>query len=163
MAAHKKTTPLKFCENCGEKLERKLLPNGDLEYLIHFNQRKYCNRICMAIAFDQRHSPQVGQSTARYHARKMIPPGCCNHCGKQNAKDVHHKDGNCQNNSIENLVRICRSCHVKEHRQKGSCKICGMPMKGLGYCEKHYQRFKKYGNPLMTKVNQHRDVCVSED
>ena len=34
------------------------------------------------------------------------------------------------------------------------CIVCGKPMKGLGYCELHYQRFKKYGNPLMMKDNQ---------
>lgn len=26
--------------------------------------------------------------------------------------------------------------------------ICGDPHKGLGYCEKHYQRFKTHGDPM---------------
>lgn len=163
MPAHRKETPLRYCQYCEKKLERKLLPNGDLEYLIHFNRRKYCNQICMALAFDQRHSPIVGSSTARYHARKIIPHGSCNRCEKPDARDVHHKDGNYLNNSLENLERICRSCHLKEHRQKGSCKICGKPMKGKGYCEKHYQRFKKYGDPMLTKTNQHTPITQSED
>lgn len=34
MAGHKKPTPERYCEYCGKKLERKRLPNGDLEYLI---------------------------------------------------------------------------------------------------------------------------------
>ena len=34
------------------------------------------------------------------------------------------------------------------------CIVCGKPMKGLGHCELHYQRFKKYGDPLLTKDNQ---------
>ena len=158
MPAHKKPTPEKFCEHCGKQLERKRLPNGDLEYLIHFNRRKFCDRHCMAAAFDQRHSPEVGSSTARYHARKIVPNGCCNRCGKPNASDVHHRDGNHLNNSPENLERICRSCHVREHKQRGSCTICGKPHKGLGYCDKHYQRFKKWGDPLAVKDNQFSEV-----
>ena len=154
MPAHKKPTPERYCEHCGKPLERKRLPNGDLEYLIHFNRRKFCNRHCMASAFDQRNSHDVGWSTAHYHARKLIPAGCCNRCGKSDAKDVHHKDGNHLNNSVENLERICRSCHNREHKQRGSCVICGQPQKGLGYCEKHYQRFKKWGDPLAVKANQ---------
>lgn len=31
-------------------------------------------------------------------------------------------------------------------RHKASCVICGDPMKGLGYCSKHYQQYKKYGD-----------------
>ena len=69
--------------------------------------------------------------------------------------DVHHKDGDFHNNAPENLIRLCRSCHIKAHRKPKVCKICGAPMKGLGYCEKHYQRFKKYGDPLLWKRNQH--------
>lgn len=46
-----KETPIKFCQYCGKKLERKRLPNGDLEYFIHFNKRKYCDRECMKRAF----------------------------------------------------------------------------------------------------------------
>ncbi|MFA9499816.1 hypothetical protein ACERCG_05205 [Mannheimia sp. E30BD] len=95
-ASQEKDTPLKHCAYCGGKLERKLLPNGDLEYLIHFSKRKFCNRQCMAKSFDLRHSENVGWSTAHYHARKIIPSGKCCHYGKENAKDVHHKDGNYQ-------------------------------------------------------------------
>jgi len=67
---------------------------------------------------------------------------------------VHHKDGDYQNNTLTNLERICRSCHAQEHSQKVSCSICGKPQKGLGYCEMHYQRFKKHGDPLAVKDNQ---------
>ena len=163
MSRHKKQTPHRCCEHCGNKLERKPLPCGDLESLIHFNRRKFCNRLCMAAAFDLRHSPEVGWSTAHYHARKAVPDGSCNRCGKQDAMDVHHKDGNHLNNSPENLERICRSCHNLAHRRIALCVICGAPQKGLGYCEKHYQRFKKWGDPLAVKTNQHAPVTQSAD
>ena len=164
MPAHKKPTPLKHCEYCGKKLERKRLPNGDLEYLIHFNRRKYCDRQCMAAAFDAKPVKEnPGWTTAHYHARKLVLPGPCSKCGKPDASDVHHKDEDWQNNALENLERICRSCHNKEHRQRPSCKICGKPAKGLGYCNKHYLRFKKWGDPHTIKTNQHTPASRSED
>ena len=156
MPAHKKPTPERYCEECGKKLERKRLPNGDLEYLIHFNRRKFCNQRCMGVNFDKRHSADVGWSAAHSVARSIVPKGPCNRCAKPMARDVHHKDGNHLNNAPENLERICRGCHKREHRPRGSCSLCGKPAKGLGYCEKHYQRFRKLGDPLMTKPNQHR-------
>jgi len=162
MPAHRKLTPERYCGYCAKRLERKRLPNGDLEYLIHFNTRKYCDRHCMASAFDLRHSPDAGWSTTHYHARKVIPNGSCGHCGKPNAKDVHHKDGNHRNNTAENLERICRSCHTQAHRRKGSCSICGKPAKGLGYCDKHYQRFKKWGDPRIVKDNQHTECRFAD-
>lgn len=71
----------------------------------------------------------------------------CKH--KIESQDVHHKDENPLNNSLDNLQRLCRSCHIKVHRAK-TCTIqnCNQKHKGYGYCDKHYQRLKKYGNPL---------------
>lgn len=163
MPAHRKPTPERYCEECGTRLERKCLPNGDLEYLIHFNRRKFCDQRCMGANFDRRHSHDVGWSTAHYHARKIVPKGPCCRCGKPQAKDVHHKDGNHLNNSPENLERICRGCHSREHRPKGSCTICGLPQKGLGFCGKHYQRFKRHGDPRTVKTNQFLPVGASDD
>lgn len=31
---------------------------------------------------------------------------------------VHHKDGDKFNNSMENLVTVCNSCHVSHHRRR---------------------------------------------
>ena len=118
MPAHKKPTPERYCEYCKTKLERKRLPNGDLEYLIHFNRRKYCGRLCMGLEFDSRPvKPDPNWSTAHYHARKACPPGDCSSCGKKGRTDVHHKDENWRNNCPSNLVRVCRSCHTKLHRR----------------------------------------------
>ena len=158
-----KPTPLKHCDHCGKQLTRKRYPNGALESLLHFGRRKFCDQACMAAGFDSRPSLSEGWSTSHYHARKLVPFGLCEICGKPDAMDVHHRDGNHLNNSPDNLARICRSCHIRHHRPKGSCTICGKPVKGLGYCEKHYQRFKKYGDPLVTKTNQHTAVRRSED
>ena len=151
----RKPDPIKYCEHCGKQLARKRIPSGALESLLHFGRRKFCDQRCMGAAFDARTPSGTSWATTHYHARKIVPPGPCSRCGKPEATDVHHEDGNHQNNSPTNLSRICRSCHVKEHRPKGSCSVCGAPLKGLGFCEKHYQRFKKHGDPHMVKINQH--------
>lgn len=34
-------------------------------------------------------------------------------CGKKKKRlDIHHKDKNKSNNSIENLIKLCRRCHM---------------------------------------------------
>ncbi|MGA0604888.1 HNH endonuclease signature motif containing protein [Phenylobacterium sp. VNQ135] len=156
MPMPRKPDPIKHCEHCGKLLARKRIPSGALESLLHFGRRKFCDQKCMAAAFDARPTSGTSWATTHHHARKEVPPGPCSVCGKPDASDVHHKDGNHQNGSRSNLVRICRSCHIKEHRQRGSCSVCGAPVKGLGFCEKHYQRFKRHGDPNVVKVNQHR-------
>lgn len=79
----------------------------------------------------------------------------CEICGEANNLDVHHKDGNYNNNSIDNLIVLCRSCHMKTHNKYSICKVdgCDRKVKGHGYCDKHYQRFKRHGNPLVVIRN----------
>ena len=139
----------RFCAYCGKPMGRKRLPSGDLQSWLHYNKQKYCDRECMKAAF--REKPKRGESWAIIHqyARMKLPSGCCEICGSDKNVDVHHKDGNPHNNDIMNLQRLCRSCHMKAHRAFKTCTICGKKVKGYGFCEKHYQRFKKYGNPLM--------------
>lgn len=45
-------------------------------------------------------------------------PHICNRCGIKVdlfSADVHHKDRNRQNNNLDNLEILCKSCHHKEH------------------------------------------------
>lgn len=160
MPMPRKPDPLKHCAFCSARLTRKRERDGDLESLLHFGRRRYCGRTCMARAFDARDSRSVDASTCRYHARKLVPSGPCSVCGKPDALDVHHKDGDFTNNTPSNLQRICRGCHIHQHRSKGSCSVCGRPVKGFGYCSMHYRRFKKHGDPLATKANQHTPIAM---
>ena len=164
MPMPRKPTPVKYCLQCGKQLERKRLRNGDLESLLHFSRRKFCGRPCMARNFDNRPvKKNPAWMTAHHHARKIKGKGPCETCGRTRNVDVHHKNGNWQDNSPKNLERLCRSCHNLAHRRRKSCVVCGKPQKGLGYCDKHYQRFKKYGDPLIVKPNQHTPLQRLED
>lgn len=159
MPMPRKPDPVKHCEHCGALMERKRFKSGVLESLLHFDRRKFCDQTCMGMAFDARPSKTQEWSTTHYHARRAVPKGPCQKCGAPNARDVHHIDQDHTNNKPMNLMRICRSCHNKEHRQKQSCVICGAPMKGHGYCNKHLIRWKKYGDPMATKI-PHRKKCT---
>lgn len=39
----------------------------------------------------------------------------CTECGSEEEIEVHHIDGNRWNDGIDNLVPLCRECHLKVH------------------------------------------------
>jgi 5-methylcytosine-specific restriction endonuclease McrA len=41
----------------------------------------------------------------------------CERCKHEGYLDVHHLDGNPYHNTLANLIVLCRSCHLKEHRK----------------------------------------------
>ena len=149
-----KETPEKYCSFCGKKLERKIY-KSKREDLGAFKKRKYCGLDCMRKAFVKTGINTQKAGNARASARSYVytilgKKQTCECCGKTNGRmDVHHKDGDIHNNTESNLMVLCRSCHMRMHNPKGKCKICGNPIKGLGYCNKHYIRFKKFGNPFI--------------
>lgn len=138
-------TPEKYCEYCGKKLERRPLSNGYEEPLYWFNKRKYCSIVCANRANHAKDIslPVKNAKTSRRRARDMMPFAPCAICGKIGYTEVHHKDKNPMNNSLENLVRLCKSCHAKQHRERRLCVVCGMPAKGHGLCAKHWQAWRK--------------------
>lgn len=152
---------LKCCAYCGNIMERKRYTNGDLQSWKEYDRQKYCSRDCMRMAFKEKPHHGASWMTAHYHARNTLPNGSCEICGSSKNVDVHHKDGNYLNNSPENLRRLCRSCHNRIHKPAKSCSICGQKVKGYGYCNKHYQRFKKWGNPLAIKSG--KNIVLLED
>jgi hypothetical protein len=152
--SQKKPTPEHYCAYCGKQMERKRFPNGKVESIKLFLRRKYCNRDCMRKAFvkdgDFSQEWRPAHQTATKVAYIINGKGkVCQLCGATKNVDVHHIDGNYQNNTPDNLMIVCRSCHMKLHNKKSVCKICGKPIKGHGYCNVHYIRYKRYGNPLI--------------
>jgi len=39
----------------------------------------------------------------------------CELCGSDETLEVHHKDGDYPNNDMDNLITLCRSCHMNVH------------------------------------------------
>ena len=139
--------------------------DGDLESLLHFSRRKFCDMKCMARGFTGRFKAGVtNPSEGRYRARTIKRRIQCESCGRRRCRlDVHHLDENPLNNELANLTVLCRSCHGRRHKTRAACALCGKPVKGHGYCGKHYQRWKKYGDPRAFKRNQHTALVRLED
>ena len=74
----------------------------------------------------------------------------CNHCGSIPA-DVHHLNEDIHDNSKDNLIALCRSCHMAYHnhvspkRPPKKCKVCGKKHLARGLCSKHYEYSRRRG------------------
>lgn len=150
---------VKHCEYCGKEI--KVNPAAS-------KRRKYCSKECMRKGFLNIGFNNLNWSDTHTTARKIndliLHKDKCEKCGKTGKLDIHHIDENPNNNNLDNLMCLCRSCHMKIHHPKPICKVdgCERPVKGYGYCEKHYQRFKKTGNPLLTKYDIRKGVISNE-
>jgi len=149
----RKPTPDKMCPTCGKKMERRRF-NGRLEDLGAFNRRIYCDRACMAAGMmkDSPTSSALLKRATKHRGEK------CEECGTTENLGIHHIDSNQANNNPSNLMTLCGSCHTSWHWANGKtmpapkpCEVCGEPSRKLGMCQKHYQRFVKYGDPCLTK------------
>ena len=116
----------RYCEYCGAKLERKRF-NGRLEDFTVFSNRKYCNRECMQKGFLKIGEHEQSFSNAHTTARKIneliLHKDFCEICGGTQNLDIHHIDGNWQNNNLDNLMCLCRSCHTKYELNKNKCEL----------------------------------------
>jgi ssDNA-binding Zn-finger/Zn-ribbon topoisomerase 1 len=107
---------MRTCEACGRPILRTRMPNGELMSRSVFLKRKFCNKTCMSEAFTARPVKEIVQhSTAHRRARRLKAAGPCERCGNP-GRDVHHRNGNWLDNDPGNLERLCRPCHLKEHR-----------------------------------------------
>ena len=116
----------KKCKYCGKKLERKRF-NGRLEDFTVFKKRNYCERECMRKDYlkvgKNNQSFSNSHTTARNINKLILKKDCCEKCGSTKNLDIHHVDGDWQNNNLNNLMCLCRSCHIKEHRSKNNIRI----------------------------------------
>lgn len=143
-----KPTPEKYCSRCGEKLERHRY-GENLEDMTRFLSRKFCSLRCAnSRGVNGQSSTQQHRISARF-ARKR-----CERCGSSDHLHVHHKNRNWRDHRIENLETLCIRCHLgkEHHKPKAKCVICGMDSRRNLMCQAHYQRWKKYGDALLTKV-----------
>lgn len=116
----------RYCEYCGNKLERKRF-NGRLEDFTVFKNRKYCNRECMKRDYlkigEHNQSYSNAHTTARKINELILHKEVCELCGSDTNLDIHHIDGNWQNNNLDNLMCLCRSCHTKYERNKDKTEL----------------------------------------
>ena len=75
-------------------------------------------------------------NTLRRRAQRAIPifeDDTCDHCGGSEIRLCrHHKNGNLEDNSTENIEILCLACHNKEHARMGThrrlkpktCPVC---------------------------------------
>jgi len=140
-----------------------------LEDLSVFNQRLFCDRRCMAswqMGRIKVESPKAYRRQAAKHVGKN-----CRDCGTARNLNVHPADGNPMNNAPDNLTPVCFVCHMKEHgrlrretaKPKPPCRFCSVTSVKAGMCPRHYQRFKKHGNPFLTKRKRGAVYVVEAD
>ena len=113
----------RYCEYCGKQLVRKRF-NGRLEDFNVFLNRKYCDRECMKRGYlkigENNQSYSNAHTTARKINELVLHKEACEICGSTSNLDIHHIDGNWQNNNLNNLMCLCRSCHTKHEKNKES-------------------------------------------
>lgn len=152
----------KYCKYCGKELMKKQFACGKTESNYAILKRQYCNRKCMGLdhTID---NPRAGSIYSRLERKNIRKKERCEKCGAIKDLCYHHKDENVFNNSIDNIMVICRGCHVKIHNELGSynhpgkqnldlCLICGNPTMSLNLCHVHYHRYNKYGNPFLVGI-----------
>ena len=103
-------------------------------------------------------------ASKRQRARYLFALGTCDRCGKPGV-DRHHIDGDTGNNAPENIMVVCRHCHMEidgrlqqaveslarsrnsRQREITRCKICGRtycPLR-LGRCASCAAYFRRWG------------------
>lgn len=106
------------CDNCGKLIRVVAAKAKKSKTKLHF-----CSRVCRAES--QRHtgkmylkqSGTVYKHTSSSYRRKAYAyyGKACSHCGyheHEAALDIHHIDEDRSNNSVDNLIVLCPTCHA---------------------------------------------------
>ena len=118
----KKDRIISKCGNCGKEINK---PRIELKQSKTGNL--YCSRSCSASnnnrlfkKWENHPHYKTGGGKSRNYKLKSVDIPKCERCGFDNviALEVHHKDKNRDNNSLENLEILCCNCHTIHHRNK---------------------------------------------
>ena len=98
------------CLNCNREFYR--TPAGYRD--------KFCSRECWRV-YQKTHWHELHPGIRRFDREDLIVEiGKCEVCGLPDTRVLvaHHVDFNGRNNSRENLILLCPTCHTKEHLSK---------------------------------------------
>jgi len=109
-----------ICKFCGKEFYR-----ADSKKKCSKSGLFFCSRECKDLAqriggLKEIQPSHYGRVLSDYRllAKREKPSECCERCGYGKVPgilQVHHKDRNRLNNSIDNLEIICPNCHQEEH------------------------------------------------
>ena len=113
------------CDTCGKKVWR--TPR-------HFKYSKsgkfFCTKSCQTLWRNKvysgpNHALWIEGSSSGFYRKKFLKsniPVICNLCNEKDKRilQVHHIDGDRQNNKIDNLVWVCLNCHHLIHNHSVS-------------------------------------------
>lgn len=102
-----------ICDTCNSEFKVK-----EREKVFPKKEKYYCNRKCAnSVGANARIKKyNYNQDTHRDIVLKYYGEIKCIICGEKNVVDVHHNDGNKDNNLISNLVPLCPTHHMYIHR-----------------------------------------------
>lgn len=101
------------CDTCGIDIER---TSSKIKSKFHFCSRK-CKESAQSLDGSRLLRPShYGSSLSYKHIKKSVDNICV---GCSETREfllcIHHKDGNRENNDIDNLEIVCYNCHVIRH------------------------------------------------
>lgn len=161
--ADKASRPERQCKLCGASYSRGVFGPNRVEGDTTYAKRVYCGQICAGLA--KRVHPDMAKAPhakANKIYQEQAGKIACEVCGAPKEGkarlELHHKDKNPQNNSLDNLQMLCIRCHRKLHaaeRKQEDDKLqrrCVGPQckrqtktRNMPLCETHYQQWRKRG------------------
>jgi|SRR5208337_470498 len=107
----------KNCVCCGNEYER------HFSAIIRGNS-KYCSHECRIKYAVMEKSPQWKDGYCRYRQLAYSKyPKVCSHCGSLERIEIHHINNNRRDNRLENLMPLCRSCHIRIDGRSNRLKL----------------------------------------
>ena len=95
------------CDFCGSEFEF-------LESRLKHSNRRFCSRECTD-SFKKMYG--TGKTTTNISFFKNFTRGnACELCSFIGSTDIHHIDGDRTNNTKENFIEACKTCHMRIHR-----------------------------------------------
>lgn len=106
------------CYSCGK--ERKITP---AKFRKSKSGKHFCSRKCAAKENNKegKDHPNYTNGRATYRVAKLrVSDLSCEDCGNDDKRvlEVHHKDHDKNNNSLDNLIVLCANCHKIRHYEE---------------------------------------------